>query len=205
MDGRKSVPPVTPSKVDLGTAEDSLLPLPVREPSSLPDVRATAIVAAEEVYSANVPLLRWIARKKFRIPGQDVEELVNDVFATYFANAPNVRASRPYLVGAICNASRQYWRRHDAAEAVTTISDRSFAKVEKEGLVDTVNNKLLIATTLARLGRRCRELLYRHYIEGDTTESLAKGRGTTANNICQQLHQCRKDAREVVRSLLKDS
>lgn len=190
--------------MDVGTADEVLLAPSMGEQAPLSDVRAAAIVEAEEVYSTHAPLLRWIARKKFRIPAQDVEELVNDVFTTYFANAPNVRFLRPYLVGAICNASRQYWRRQDAAEAVP-VSDWTLRQVDKALHTETINNKLLIATTLARVGRRCRELLHQYYIEGESTASIATGLGTTANNVCQQLHICRKTARDIVRSLLQDS
>jgi hypothetical protein len=52
---------------------------------------------------------RWPLRR-FRIPAADVDALMHDVFASCFVNAPNVEEPRRYLLGAICNASRQYWR-----------------------------------------------------------------------------------------------
>src|SRR5437588_10186366 len=69
----------------------------------------------EMMYATYVPLLRRIAVRKFGIPRSDAEALVHDVFATYLANPTNVRNVHTYLIGAICNASRQY-RRRDATE-----------------------------------------------------------------------------------------
>jgi hypothetical protein len=37
--------------------------------------------------------------------------LVQDVFTTYFQHAAGVERLEPYLIGAICNASRNYLRR----------------------------------------------------------------------------------------------
>src|SRR6266481_972044 len=65
----------------------------------------------DTIYDTYAPLLRKIATRKFRVPRPDAESLVHDVFATYLANPANVRELRSYLIGAICNAARQFWRR----------------------------------------------------------------------------------------------
>ena len=88
--------------------------------SGVSSIGASAAAAADAVYVEHAPLLRAIALRRFHIPSGDVDALVHDVFATYFVNASNVRALRPYLIGAICNASRQYWRKRDAAPAAIT-------------------------------------------------------------------------------------
>src|SRR5690349_5525680 len=65
----------------------------------------------EDLYRTFHPLLRAIAMRNFGVPRADAENLVHDVFLTYLSNPSNVRDLRPYLIGAICNASRQYRRR----------------------------------------------------------------------------------------------
>src|ERR1051326_8662981 len=77
----------------------------------------------ESIYAAYVPLLRRIAIFKFRVPRCDADALVHDVFATYLANPANVRDLHPYLIGAICNASRQYLRRDASERALFCDSD----------------------------------------------------------------------------------
>jgi len=175
-----------------------------RERDSMPagEVRAAAMREAEEVYSAHAPLLRVIALRKFRVPREDAEELVNDVFASYFANAIRVRLPRNYLVGAICNAARQYWRGRDEQNAIA--SGVAMARTIGEELIEQINRKFLVATMLARVGSRCRELLHRYYIDGETTATIAASRETTADYVLVLLHKCRKTARDVVRGLMRE-
>jgi hypothetical protein len=90
----------------------------------------------ESIYSSYAPLLRRIAMFKFGVPRADADPLVHDVFATYLANPTNVRDLHPYLIGAICNASRQYLRR-DASEGALQL--RRLAG-EKEGLCEVYRN-----------------------------------------------------------------
>src|SRR2546429_453908 len=79
---------------------------------------ATGSSSFEDVYLTYAGRLRKIAIGKFHIPPSEAETLVHDVFATYIMHAASVRAVEPYLIGAICNASRYYLRRSDAADAL---------------------------------------------------------------------------------------
>jgi RNA polymerase sigma factor (sigma-70 family) len=148
----------------------------------------------DELYATYQPLLCRIAIRKFGIPLSDVDDLVQDVFATYLANPPNVRDVHPYLIGAICNASRQYRRRDDAAPfsehpvCIATPDDE---------LVDSVVRNLIIRATLNRLGTSCRETLERFYLLGETTASIARTRDKSANYICRLLNYCRNRARSI--------
>ena len=55
---------------------------------------------------------------------------------------------------------------------------------------------------LAQLGDRCRDLLKRYYFYGETTAAIAEARKTTSDYILFLLHRCRRQAREIVRSLM---
>ena len=73
----------------------------------------------ERVYLEHAPLLRRVAIRKFSIPTADADTLVHDVFAAYIANPGAVRSDlRAYLIAAICNASRNYWRSKEMQERV---------------------------------------------------------------------------------------
>ncbi|HEV8436075.1 MAG TPA: helix-turn-helix domain-containing protein [Thermoanaerobaculia bacterium] len=73
----------------------------------------------ERVYLEHSPLLRRVAVRKFGIPPSDADTLVHDVFAAYIANPGAVRSDlRAYLIAAICNASRNYWRSKEMQERV---------------------------------------------------------------------------------------
>lgn len=153
----------------------------------------------DALYAAYRPLLRKIAIRKFGVPADAVDDLVHDVFATYLANPSNVRDLHPYLIGAICNASRQYRRRGDSRAL-------SSASVEWSGtpgdeLLEGVVRNLIIGTTLSRLGVKCRETLQRFYLQGESALSIATSRHTTPNYICRLLNYCRNKARSIYREM----
>lgn len=182
-------------------AHDGLvLPAPVStdyDPRALPSVAAEA----DDLYTRHAPLLRYIAMTKFHVPGEDVDELVQDVFASYLASPTTVRSPRPYLIGAICNAARHYWREKKNEEAALA-NVEVVLPPEADRIVDSLGRKLLLATTLSRIGSKCRDLLRRYYLNEESTASIAEDRSTTRDYVLFLLHRCRKNAREIVRSLL---
>jgi RNA polymerase sigma factor (sigma-70 family) len=168
------------------------------------DNRATTqanVAAADDLYTQHAPLLRYIAVRKFRVPREDTDALVHDVFATYLASPVTVRSPRPYLIGAICNAARHYWRERKNEEAALARVDVALPP-EGEMIVDVLGRKLLVAAMLSRVGSKCRDLLRRYYIEGETTAAIARSRETTPDYVLFLLHRCRKSARAIVRTLL---
>jgi RNA polymerase sigma factor (sigma-70 family) len=156
--------------------------------------RAEAVIRFDALYAVYRPLLRKIAIRKFGIAVSDADDLVQDVFATYLANPSNVRELHPYLIGAICNASRQHRRR--SATSPFCESNACGATPDDE-LVDGVVRNVVIASTLSRLGVRCRETLERFYLNGETAGSIAESRDTSAGYIWRLLNYCRNRARAV--------
>ncbi|HYH10458.1 MAG TPA: sigma-70 family RNA polymerase sigma factor [Thermoanaerobaculia bacterium] len=148
----------------------------------------------EAVYAVYRPLLKLLAIRRFGVPDGDAEDLVQDVFATYLVNQPNVRDLRPYLIGAICNAARQFNRRGVAqpfCESDGCLADPS------EDIVETVARKLLLRATLGQLGASCRDTLARFYFHGETAGAIAQSRDTSANYIARLLSYCRSRARAI--------
>jgi RNA polymerase sigma factor (sigma-70 family) len=164
---------------------------PSREDSSNP---------FDAIYDTYAPLLRKIATRKFRVPRSDAEGLVHDVFATYLANPANVRELRPYLIGAICNAARQFWRRADV-ERTLFCDDIVCAATPDDALLDEVIRNMVIGATLAKLGESCRDTLRRAYLEGDTAATIAADRKTSAGYIRRLLTFCRTRAQAAYRAL----
>lgn len=154
----------------------------------------------DRLYETYCPLLRRIAMSKFQIPRGDVDELVQDVFATYLTHAARVRELRPYLIGGICNAARQYWREAAAQRRVFCDADLDSAVCEEAVLEPLIQNTLM-AAALSRLGESCRETLRRFYLEGESAISIAASRETTQNSIHQLLNYCRGRARAAYRAM----
>lgn len=139
----------------------------------------------DAIYLDHALLLRRVAIRKFNVPPADAEGLVHDVFVNYLTKTRRVqRDLRAYLVGAICNASRNYWRsrrsenrvfaNEDVVEADPPAADDLF-----EGLV----SRFVIASVLAKLGTRCREVLRRYYLDGEETPQIAAAIETTSSNV----------------------
>lgn len=155
-----------------------------------------AALRFDALYAAYRPLLRKIAIRKFGVAVSDADDLVQDVFATYLANPTNVRELHPYLIGAICNASRQYRRRNDSSPFCPS---SACGATPDDELVDGVVRNVIIAATLSRLGARCRETLERFYLNGETAVSIAESRDTSAGYIWRLLNYCRNRARAIYR------
>jgi len=149
------------------------------------------------VYMTYTPILRRIAIRKFGIPPKDADDLVQDVFATYLAQRAGVREVHPYLIGAICNASRQYRRRDEASPFSPRPEHRECGATPDDEVIDGVIRTLVLRTTLSRLGESCRETLEQFYLLGETTGAIAERRQTTTNYICRLLNYCRNRARSI--------
>ena len=174
-------------------AERVTAPQPVLPPGAAPE-------AFEEVYLTYASRLRKIAVRKFEIPPAEAETLVHDVFATYLTHASSVRAVEPYLIGAICNASRHWLRRSDKADALFC-GETPCAATPGSAMLDEVERKLLLSRMLAGIGGRCRDLLHRYYVNGESTRAIADGMQSTPGTILVFLHKCRRRALEAYRAM----
>src|SRR5215210_8087365 len=66
--------------------------------------------AFEAIYGQYFDLLAQIAVFKFQVPDSEAETLVHDVLIGYLRKSETIVQLRPWLSGAICYASRHYWR-----------------------------------------------------------------------------------------------
>lgn len=157
-------------------------------------------VAVEDVYRDHYSLLKEIAIRKFNIAAADAEALVNEVFTAFMVRRQLIRNPRKWLIGAVCHASRAYWR---------TVSRTSqfppdfseYADPASPELENRIVDRVTIVSALQQLDCRCREALRLFYTEGYSAAEIAAVFGTTTNNVMQILHTCRKRVREVYREL----
>ncbi|HSY51225.1 MAG TPA: sigma-70 family RNA polymerase sigma factor [Thermoanaerobaculia bacterium] len=166
-------------------------PAPKAPPILSPVADATA--GFDTIYDDHAPLLRAIARTRFHIPDADIDGLVHDVFVSFLTSPSRVRDPRSYLVGGICNASRNYWRRREREDALFVEIDENVAC--DENVQHDVSRTLTLNAALARIGERCRDVLQRYYFESESTVTIAKAIGATPSNVLYILHNCRKRAR----------
>lgn len=163
-----------------------------------------AAAAFEEAYLQYAPRLQRIAVRRFGVDVGDAEVLVQEVFTTYFQHAADVEKLEPYLIGAICNASRNYLRRSSASKALFC-GEQPCAATPDDELLSEIERKTLLSQMLARVGGPCRDLLRRFYVNGEGTEVLAEAFGITRPAVKVKLFKCRQRALEAYRAIMEKS
>jgi RNA polymerase sigma factor (sigma-70 family) len=154
-------------------------------------VAESETTAVSDLYRDYAPFLRNIAMRKFRIPAEDVNGIVNDVFVGLLRARDHVHHPEKWLLGAVCNASRYYWRQHRPLDAITESSS------DQE--MERLHTLLAVHAVLRRLDLKCRDLLHEHYVAGYSASEMASRRETTAGYVQQLLHRCLKSARRMVK------
>src|SRR5215212_10099618 len=109
---------------------------------------SATLSAFADTYDTHALLLRRIATEKFGVPATEAEALVHDIFLTYLADPSHVREVRAYLIGAICNASRNYWRSKYYENALFT-PEQPDEPVDALW-IDEVSLRLTVARVLSR-------------------------------------------------------
>lgn len=154
----------------------------------------------EVVYRTHYTLLLYISCRKFKVPPGDAESLIQEVFLSYLSTRSDVRDVRSWLVGAISNASRGYWRSRGRTESLPEeINERS--DPFSTGFAETVANRITIRETLSRLHERCRETLRLHYFEGCSAPEVARELSTTNRFAEKLIHKCLKRAHKIYLTL----
>ena len=164
-----------------------------------------SVTAPEAIYLEHAALMRHVAVRKFGIPTDDAEALVHDVFIKLLVTPRQInRDLRQYLIAAICNACRNYWRSRKSEERVLAAATDE-ENCGYQDLLAGLSTNMLVARTLARLGPRCREILKRYYLDGEASAVVADAMNTTKSNVNYLMHVCRKRARAIYEELTRSS
>lgn len=158
----------------------------------------TSCDQTEDVYRLHYDLLLYVARRRFRVPPGDAENLIQEVFVSYLSTAQEIRDVRSWLLGAISNASRHYWRSRGRTESLPEDLDK---KSDPRSTADKLATSLTVRETLAHLQEKCRETLRLRYFEGCSAAEVAKELDTTNRYAEKLIHTCLKRAYQVYRTL----
>jgi RNA polymerase sigma factor (sigma-70 family) len=159
--------------------------------------------AVEDAYREHAALLRDIAERKFNIPPHDASGIVSDVFSSFMVHRENVRNARQWLVGAVCHASRGYWR---TAARTSQLPDDvgDYVDPESPGLETRIVDRVTMARALSQVEAKYLETLRLYYAEGYSAREIAQRLRTTTGYVMQLLHTGRKRVRKAYDDLLKD-
>lgn len=162
---------------------------PVRHPSPAAD-------QVEALYLEHRTLLLYVACRKFRIPDSDAEGLIQEVFLSYLQTGTKIENIRAWLVAAVCNASRHYWRGQGRTESLPE-NFNDHCDPGSHGLADRVAMNITVRQALDYLQPRCRETLWLHYFEGRSAGDVARELETTNRYAEKLIHNCLKRVREI--------
>jgi RNA polymerase sigma factor (sigma-70 family) len=146
----------------------------------------------ETLYLQYGVLLRAIAMREFRVPPDDAEALVHDAFVTYLQRQNTVREPKGWLIGTVRNGCRHYWRdrKHEGPplEALGEEPVDAAGELDREAALW----RITVASKVAQMGTRCREMLQRYYWKGESTADIAEELATSKDNVWQLLSRCRQ-------------
>lgn len=148
----------------------------------------------EIVYAGYFDLLVGIAIHKFRVPDSEAETLAHDVLISYLRKSRDVIELRSWLVGAICHASRHYWRLNSRTVAADAESDLDRADPASMRILDSLPDQLAAREALECLAPRCREILHMRYFEGCTVIEVAARLGVKPKYAQKLIAKCLRRA-----------
>jgi RNA polymerase sigma factor (sigma-70 family) len=155
---------------------------------------------AESLYLEHRTLLLYVACRKFRVPDTDAEALIQEVFLSFLQTGTKIENVRAWLVAAVCNASRHYWRTQGRVESLPEdFEDRS--DPGSHAIADQFAMKMTVRQALQYLQPRCRETLWLHYFEGRSASDVARELETTSRYAEKLIHNCLKRVREIYMSI----
>jgi RNA polymerase sigma factor (sigma-70 family) len=146
--------------------------------------------------------MKAVAIRRFRLPPEEADELVHDVFATYLGRpSDDIASVKAYLLVATCRAARRRKQRYRRFDESLPTQDEHGQDVIDAGAEKSILLRIAIADALTACSPRCRDLIYRNAVTGESPEEIASSLRTTAQYVRQLLSSCRKHLRELKREL----
>jgi RNA polymerase sigma factor (sigma-70 family) len=148
----------------------------------------------EAVYEQYFGLLVQIAVFKFRVPESEAEGLTHDVLISYLRKSATVLDLRSWLIGAICYASRHYWRLN--GRNVPNDDDVEVERADPASLriLDSLPDQLAAREALECLTPRCQQVLQMRYFEGCTIAEVATRLGVKTKSAQKLITKCLRRA-----------
>ncbi len=147
----------------------------------------------EALYTAQYDFLCNVAVRKFRVPDTEAGTLVHEVFLTYLKRCEVIHDVKHWLLGAICHASRYYWRSHGRDVAV---EEAEFDRVDpaSQNILDSLPDQLAAREVLACLAPRCQEVLRLRYFDGCSIQEIAERYGLKVKYTQKLVTKCLRRA-----------
>jgi RNA polymerase sigma factor (sigma-70 family) len=124
------------------------------------------------IYEEYTDMLVGIAVQKFGIADSEAETLVHEVFISYLRKASLIADLRGWLIGAICHASRHYWRLNRRVLTAADVAEHDRPDPSSSRILDSLPDQLAAREALECLSPRCQEILRLRFFEGCTMPEI---------------------------------
>ncbi|MGZ5475093.1 MAG: RNA polymerase sigma factor [Thermoanaerobaculia bacterium] len=181
---------------DAGPADHAAPFVPVAIDEGVAEAKVARADSVEVLYIQYRTLLMSVACRKFRVPETDAEGLLQEVFVSFLQTGARIENVRAWLVAAICNASRHYWRTQGRAEQLPA-DFVEHSDPASQALPERFALEMTVRQALQYLQPRCRETLWLHYFEGRSAADVARELETTTRYAEKLIHNCLKRVREI--------
>jgi len=132
----------------------------------------------EAIYVAHFDFLVNVAMRKFRVPDSEAETLAHEVFLSYLKRGDEVRDVHSWLLGAICHASRYYWRQAGrGGESVEIDLMFDHEDPASSRIHDSLPDQLAAREALETLPPRYQEVLRLRFYDGCSINEIAERLG----------------------------
>lgn len=164
----------------------------LQEPNPAPATRP------EELFETLRPKLR-LTLAQVRIPPQDAEDLVQQAFVALLIHWDEVRDPHAWLLGALRNGCRLYWRerRRRVYEAVDVASLEWLAPPEPPYQLHREFSSDL-CSALSQLPKRCRAILQLRFLYGLNVSEVAAVLGYRPTSIGKLTIRCLAQAQKAL-------
>ena len=152
----------------------------------------------EALYAQESDFLFSVAVRKFRVPESEAETLVHEVFLGYLKHLPEIREVRGWLLGAICNASRYYWRSNGRMVS----GEEQFDRIDPQSanILESLPDQLAAREALACLPPRCQEVLRMRYFDGCSIAEIAERLSLTTKYTQKLVTKCLRRAERMYKA-----
>ncbi|HEX8155556.1 MAG TPA: sigma-70 family RNA polymerase sigma factor, partial [Thermoanaerobaculia bacterium] len=128
------------------------------------------------------------------VPDSEAETLVHDVLLTYLRLSSTIHELRGWLIGAICHASRHYWRLNGRILGADLDFELDRIDPASVNILDSLPAQLAAREALERLSPRYQHVLHMRFFEGCTIPEIAQRLGVKAKYAQKLVTKCLRRA-----------
>lgn len=147
-----------------------------------------------EIYEEYFGMLAGISTSKFAVPDSEAETLAHEVFVTMLRKYDQILDLHSWLVGAICHASRHYWRLNGRIVPVESEVELDRIDPRSTRILDSLPDQIAARQALECLSTRCQEILRLRYFEGCTIPEVAERLGVKPKYAAKLVTKCLRRA-----------